>query len=404
MGLGFVLGATAQLAAGLPTNTAPAAVVPPQVAAPVANASPGPAPANTNGARIKFATPVYDFGRAKAGDLVKYTYYFTNTGTDTLELKSVAPSCGCTAAGEFSRQVPPGETGAVPIQFNGAHFNGPVFKTITVNCTDPTQPICVLQLKGTVWKPVDFFPAYTILTIPPDATNASATVRITNNMPEPLVLMAPQSSLPSFTAELKTNNPGREFLLTVSANPPLNPGGASGKVTLKTDTTNTLEVPFWANIQPALQVFPSTVMLPAAPMPNRATPSVMIQNNSTQQITLSDPSINVPGVEVVLKEVQTNRVFSLQFSVPPEFEIPKGQQVFLTAKTTHPKFPLIRVPVLQMNRPQSPTPASLQRPPVGPALANPAAAPAAAKPVVTPPVIRKPALPPTAQASQAPAQ
>src|SRR2546421_7663299 len=88
--------------------------------APATSAATPPAEAATNnsGGRIQFATPVYDFGRIKAGELVKYTFMFTNVGDQALELSNVQPSCGCTTAGEFTHKVMPGETGKVPIQFN----------------------------------------------------------------------------------------------------------------------------------------------------------------------------------------------------------------------------------------------------------------------------------------------
>ncbi len=48
-----------------------------QTSAPPATAA---APTNSVGPKIQFATPVYDFGRARAGEPVKHTYVFTNTG------------------------------------------------------------------------------------------------------------------------------------------------------------------------------------------------------------------------------------------------------------------------------------------------------------------------------------
>src|SRR5690242_1995439 len=125
-------------------------------------------------------------GRVKAGDPVKYTYYFTKTGNALLEVTDVRPSCGCTTAGEWTKKVEPGATGSIPIQFNSANYSGNVFKTITVSANDKQKPSTVLQLRGTIWKPIELAPAYTVLTIPPDAPSASTTVRIINNMDQPL--------------------------------------------------------------------------------------------------------------------------------------------------------------------------------------------------------------------------
>src|SRR5689334_23002868 len=55
---------------------------------------------NNPGPKIQFDNAIHDFGKAKSGEPVKYTYYFTNTGDQVLEITHVQPSCGCTTAGD----------------------------------------------------------------------------------------------------------------------------------------------------------------------------------------------------------------------------------------------------------------------------------------------------------------
>lgn len=316
------------------------------------------------GPKIQFAEPIYDFGKVKAGDPVKYIYYFTNVGDQTLELKGVQPSCGCTSAGDWSKSVEPGQIGKVPIQFNSGSYNGPVFKTITVTSTAKDQPSTVLQLKGTVWKPIEYQPPYTVLSILPDAPNATAVVRILNHMDEPLQVWQPECNNASFAIALQTNTPGKEYSLTISANPPFNPGSIAAKVTLKSSATNSpsLEVPFWANVQSSLMVMPAQIMLPPAPLTAATTPSITIQNNTTNHLTLSEPTVNVPGVEVQIKELQPGRIFNVALVFPVGFENPSGQQVELTLKSTDRHTPVIKVPVMQMPKPVTTPPVPVAAP------------------------------------------
>jgi hypothetical protein len=271
-------------------------------------------------------------------------------GDQTLEIKGVQPSCGCTSAGDWSKTVEPGQIGKVPIQFNSANYNGPVLKTITVTSTAKDQPSTVLQLKGSIWKPIEYLPPYTVLTIPPDATNASATVRIVNHMDEPLEVWQPECNNASFAIDMKTNTPGKEYSLTISGTPPFNPGSTAAKVTLKSSSTNSpvLELPFWANIQSSLNVMPAQIMLPPAPLATRTTPSITIQNNTTNHLTLAEPTLNIMGVEVQIKELQPGRIFSVALVFPVGFEIPSGVQGELTLKSSDLHMPLIKVPVTQM--------------------------------------------------------
>jgi hypothetical protein len=353
----ILVAATATTVLGAENPTLPPAP-PPRALAPPPKAGP----------RIQFATPVYDFGRAKSGELVKYTFVFTNGGDELLELHSVQPSCGCTTAGDWTRKVDAGDTGKIAIQFNSANFNGPVFKTISVTSNDKQKPVVVLQLKGTIWKPIELIPPYTVLTIPPDAVSASASIRIINNTDDPLTLSAPESSNKSFNPTLTTTRPGKEFQLSIASAGAVVTGNLQGKVFLTTSWTNLpkLEVPFWANAQPPLAVIPPHVLLPHAPLVGKSPTTITIQNNSTNSVALSEAAVSIPGVDVQIKEIQPGRVFHALLSFPEGFEIPVGKQVAFTVKTSNPRLPEIRVPISQAVRPVVSAP-TLPRPQQTPA-------------------------------------
>lgn len=353
--------------------------------APAPSPAPVPAPTaevNSSGPKIQFATPVFDFGRIQAGESVKHSFVFTNTGDQLLELSNVQPSCGCTTAGDWTRKVMPGQTGAVPVQFNSSHFNGDVLKTISVTSNDKQKPVVVLQLKGKIWKPLELVPAYSVVNVVPDATSASASVRILNNTEEPITLSTPESNNKSFSATLTPVKPGKEFQLTIASSGELASGNVQGKIVLKTSWTNnpTLEVPFWVNVQPALSVIPPHILLPRAPLNAKAPTTVTIQNNSTNALTLSEPAVNVPGVDVQIKEVQPGRMYHALLTFPEGFEIPAGQQVLLTMKSSSTRMPEIRVPVSQTPRAAGgPPPLPRPQQPAGVSAANPTATAQATK-------------------------
>jgi len=361
-----------------------AAALPVRAENPVTAPAPIPAPAPVvedagKGPKIQFETPAYDFGKVQAGELVKYSFIFTNTGEGTLEISNVQPSCGCTTAGDWTRSVAAGGIGKVPVQFNSANFNGQVLKTITVTCNEKQKPVTVLQLKGTVWKPIELVPQYTVINVAPDAPSASAIVRIVNHLDEPLAVFAPVSSNPAFNVTLITNQPGKEYQLNLNSAGDLNSGNVQGKVTLKTSSAKspTLDVPFWANVQPVISVIPPRILLPQAPLKAKAPTTVTIQNNSTNALTVSDATVNVPGVDVQLKEVQPGRLFNAVVTFPEGFEAPQGQAVVLTLKSSQSRMPEIRVPVSQAAHPAVVPPAAPK--PAASGAAAPAASAQAAR-------------------------
>lgn len=333
-----------------------AAAVPPQreqmpVPAVVTNAGNTSLTNQVPGPHILFGNPIYDFGRIKAGDPVKATFVFTNVGDERLIISAVTPGCGCTTAGEWTRQAEPGESGKIPIQFTSTGFGGQVSKLVTVVSNDKLHPTTTLQIKGTIWRPVDVVPQYAVLNVVPDSSGATTTIAITNNTEEPLTLSAPEVSNPAFQAELRTNEVGKTFQLVVSTSAN-KVGSAQGQITLRTSSTNVpvVTITAWANVQPAINVIPPNINLPPAPLPNRHTPIITLINNTTNPVTFSEASVSLQGVDLQTRELQAGRYFTATLAFPPGFELPQGQTAEFTVKSSHPKYPLIKVPITQTPR------------------------------------------------------
>jgi hypothetical protein len=325
--------------------------------------APGPAtptaaaPAtNGIGPKIQFETMVHDFGKAVSGEPVKYSYIFTNGGDQVLEVTGVQ-ACGCITA-DWTRKVEPGKTGAIPISFNSTGYGGVVGKTVTVTCNDRNNPRPMLQFKGTIWRAIDVTPQYAVLNLTPDAPLASITVVITNNMPEPITLSPPQCSNPAFAVTLKTNQPGRDFRLVIAPAAPLTTPNAQAQVTLKTSLTNVpvLTVTAFANVQPAVRVEPTQVVVQGVPLAQPQTNVLTLHNNSTNPMALSEAVINATGVVVQLKEVTPGRQFAATLVFPQGFEMAPGQKAELNIKSSLPAAPLLKVPIVQVPCPQSPKP------------------------------------------------
>ena len=325
---------------------------------------------NASGPKIVFETTVHDFGRAPSGEQVKYTYILTNAGDETLEISGVQ-ACGCITA-NWTRSVDPGKTGSIPISFNSTGYGGPVMKSVVVTCNDRLNPRPMLQFKGVVWKLLDVVPPLAVLNFSAGAPPVSATVYITNNLPEPISLSAPQSDNRAFTAELKTNQPGKVFEVVIAPAAELPQGSSRAQITLKTSATNfpTISIPTYANVQPAVTLTPPQVFLPAGPLPQAHIVQLDITDHSTNPIVLFEPTVSAPGVEVQLKEITPGRRFVAILDFPKGFEVPLGQPPVFSVKTSLSLAPELKAPILQPRRPPTPpAPAPVAvpqvKPPVG---------------------------------------
>lgn len=346
------------------------------------------APATPGGskARIKFGELVHDFGQIKRGTVASHTFIFTNVGTETLVITEVRPGCGCTTAGAWDKEVAPGATGRIPLQFNSTGFTGAISKSATVSCNDPTQPSLYLQLQGRVWTPVEVIPTTLMFQYDSESvTGETKVVRIFNHTPQPLEVTPPQTTNRAFKVELVTVAAGKEFEVKVTTVPPLPAGMASAPLALKTSSTEmpVINLPVYALERAAVTVAPSQILLPAGRLTAPVQYQVTVQNTGARNLVVSNAQINIPGVEVKTRTLQAGHTFSLAFGLPVGFAIEPGQNYALTINTSHPKYATIRVPLYQ---PRLPTPAPAAPAPVR--AATPAhALPAGIKfaPVLPPP-------------------
>lgn len=225
---------------------------PPSVATPA-----GPAP------RIQFSETSFNFDKVVPTDSPKHDFIFTNTGQAVLEITAVRPGCGCTTAGAWTHQVEPGGVGKIPLSFDPSHFNGPVSKSATVVCNDPTQHAIQLQFQATVWKPIDLQPGQLFFVAASNAPSETKVIKIVNNAEDPVTLEPPVSSNPNFTTDLKTVRPGKEFELRITCPPNLGNATQQGDVTIKTSNAKypLLKAPIF---RMARAVMPPVASPPAA--------------------------------------------------------------------------------------------------------------------------------------------
>jgi hypothetical protein len=317
--------------------------------------------------RIEFGSTGFDFGKVTCGEAVKHGFVFTNTGTAVLEISDVKPSCGCTTAEVWDRLVQPSKTGVIPLQFNSSGFGGAVAKTVTVICNDPRQSNVVLQLTGTVWRPIEVTPSVAVFQpTEGERTKETRAVRIVSNLDEPLTLSDLECTDPSLRAELKVIKPRKEFELQITALPPFTNRYSGGTITLKTSSKQAPLLSISASIvvQLELAVIPQQLLIASGPLAGSLTSFVTIINNSKQEVTFSDPRVNAPGVAARIREVSDqgggvnghasieSKIVSPGKQLTVAVEFPAGFQVReklgLTLKTTHPKYPMLTVPVSRM--------------------------------------------------------
>ncbi len=99
--------------------------------------------------RLVTASLEHSFGAVKPGTPLTYTFQIKNEGKAALEIKNVAPSCGCTTS-NFDKTIAPGKTGGITLAVEKTDgYKGDITKTATVTTNDPDHQTFILTLKAT---------------------------------------------------------------------------------------------------------------------------------------------------------------------------------------------------------------------------------------------------------------
>ena len=296
----------------------------------------------------------YDFGRVTSSEKIRHTYILTNAGNQLLEIANVHPGCHCTTAGDWTHKIAPGQSGEITVQLDTIGMNGPVTRTIEVTSNAKNEPRKTLLLKGTVWKPIEMFPSAAFISIPPDATNeASTTVRVVNHTDQPVAISNAVSASGRFRVALKETKPGKEYELLITAEPPFAVGNTPGTITVNTSLSNvpSVSVTAIANVTAAVQTYPNQIVLNS--LPDRWTTNrVTIRGNSATPLTLSNPKASDSRIHIEIQPAGARGTFALLAAFPPGFHVAPGQRAELTVESNHPRFPVIKIPVVEYPRPR----------------------------------------------------
>jgi hypothetical protein len=297
---------------------------------------------------IHFGAPIFDFGKAMAGDLIRHDFVFTNVGNSTLDITGVNPSCSCTSPMDWTHRVEPGQTGQISLQVDTKRLSGRVSEVAGVASSDPAHRKVTLSFVGTVWKPVDVSPWTVILRpVSESGEGASNASEIIVNLPDSITIGNPVSDNPAFQPELKIVVEGKKFRLTVHSAPINSSTMMHGNISMRTSsaTVPSIIVPVLAIPQSPLVLSPAVLYLPRGPLLASTNETVSLRNDGRNEVNLTAAKIDVPGAEVEFKEARPGREFTFNLTFPAGFKLPEGREAALTITLTNSLTPVLKVPL-----------------------------------------------------------
>jgi len=87
---------------------------------------------NGKAPKITFSESEHDFGDINEGDVVTYTFDFTNTGNGDLLITDAHAQCSCTVPEWPKDIIKPGDKGDIKVKFDSNGKSGIVTKVVTI--------------------------------------------------------------------------------------------------------------------------------------------------------------------------------------------------------------------------------------------------------------------------------
>lgn len=81
----------------------------------------------------------HEFGDINEGDIVKHDYIIYNRGGALLKIDNVRASCGCTAIQSYKKELEPGDSTSITVQFDSQSRRGMQNKHVYVYSNDPKK-------------------------------------------------------------------------------------------------------------------------------------------------------------------------------------------------------------------------------------------------------------------------
>jgi hypothetical protein len=161
--------------------------------------------------RIAFENTVYDFGEIGADRKYTGQFKFRNTGNGVLKISDVYKCCGAVVTLD-KKELSPGESGTLKVEYNSGRRAGPVAKQIRVFSNDKTNPKVALTIKAQVVIKVDYQPQSINLFLKKENAGCPK-ITITSLDKQPFSIRSFQSTGGSITADIDPSVKATEFVL-----------------------------------------------------------------------------------------------------------------------------------------------------------------------------------------------
>ena len=309
-----------------------------------------------DGPKLVVPEKIKDMGKVAQGEVLNVDFPVVNEGDETLEIKAVRPTCGCTVA-DFDREIAPGKTGYIKAKLDTRDFSGPISKSILIMTNDPQDPTRTLVIKTEVHPYVQVLPRALVRfnAVQHEPMEQKITV-VADEDYKDFKVNAVKSAVPFLLASVRPvpadqllagKSPKQyEITLTMKENPPVGPVNTVLEIETNHPKAKVVPVKVFGVVRALLHVTPAQIQFGTVEAKKQPGRNVIVVNNRTagEAVTVNGATVNDPAFKTEIVTIEKGRRYQVTVTVDPEASAGPRDAV-LTLKTTDPDFPTLEVPV-----------------------------------------------------------
>jgi hypothetical protein len=309
-----------------------------------------------DGPKMSVPEKIKDMGKVAQGEVLDVDFAIVNEGDETLEIKAVRPTCGCTVA-DFDREIPAGKTGYIKSKLDTRDFSGPISKSILVMTNDPQDPTTTLVIKTDVHPYVQVLPRALVrfnavrhermeqkITVVADAEEKD--FKVTGVKSSAPFLLASVHSVPADQLLAGKSAQQYEVVLTMKEDPPVGPVNAVLEIETNHPKAKMVPVKVFGVVRALLHVTPSQIQFGSVEAKKQPGRNVIVVNNRTGDtpVDITHAKVNDAAFNAEVVTIERGRRYQITVTVKPDAET-GPRDAMLTLKTSDPEFPTLEVPV-----------------------------------------------------------
>ncbi len=184
----------------------------------------------------------FDFGALPSGSMVSHIFVLENRGNETLKIRDIKTSCGCTTPDEKVMAIPAGKQKKLKVEMDLKGRSGPQTQFVTLTSNDPEQRSYNLKLFGEAIPLIQVEPrTLNLMQSDPDSLHQGV-VTLTSTTDEKFEVTSVTANRDKVTASIKSAADGKSAQITVVPKPQERQGHFTDVLLIKTSHPEVKEV------------------------------------------------------------------------------------------------------------------------------------------------------------------